>query len=150
MSENNPQGGTLASYLDNQSSSGSVPVSGGPLKILIVENEPSIAKLFEMKLASAGFLVSVASGGEEALVKTHSEKFNLIITDLIMPQGDGFTLIQKFREEDKVTPIIISSNLGQTEDITRAMNLGANAYFIKSETPLHVLLDLVTKALQKK
>lgn len=102
-------------------------------KILIVDDSPTIRKFLNITLKIKGYEILSAADGMEALELLPNENVNLIITDLNMPNIDGFNLIAKLRENDlyKHIPIIVMSNLSDNEDITRALKLGANSYLLK-------------------
>lgn len=76
------------------------------VKILLVEDDKDLNRTVEIYLKSSGFEVSVCFDGMEALNKLKSAKFDLILTDIMMPILDGFTLAENIRKTDKQTPII--------------------------------------------
>lgn len=78
-------------------------------KILVVEDDKELNKTIEIYLRSEGFDVSVCYDGEEALASLNNEKFDLVLTDIMMPNLDGFSLAQKIRVTDKITPLIFMS-----------------------------------------
>lgn len=119
-------------------------------KILIVEDERPMAHALLLKLSSAGFDPSIASHGEEALSMLSKKIFGLILLDLIMPRKDGFAVLAELKKMENKTPIIVLTNLGQEEDASRVMRLGASDYVIKSETPIVDVVACVQKFLGKK
>ena len=120
-----------------------------PKKILIVEDEKPLAKALELKLTHAGFIISVCLNGEEALSLIAENQYDLILLDLIMPKVNGFSVLQKIKEQNINTPVIVSSNLSQAEDINKAKDLGALQYFVKSNTSLAQIISYITDALNK-
>ena len=78
------------------------------------------------------------------------EKFDLILLDLIMPVMDGFELLEKMKERGLKTPVIVLTNLGQTEDAKKAKELGAVDYFIKSNTAIADVVKHIDKVLGTK
>jgi two-component system chemotaxis response regulator CheY len=102
-------------------------------KILVVDDSPTIRKFISIALKIKGYEILSAEDGMIALELLPNENIDLIITDLNMPNLDGFSLIQKIRTNENFinTPIIVMSNLSDSEDIERAMQLGANSYLIK-------------------
>lgn len=118
-----------------------------PQKILIAEDERSIAKALQIKLSLSGFEVEIAVNGEEALKLLKETKFDLLLLDIMMPKMDGFSVMEEMKKNKIKTPIIILSNLSQEEDAERAKKLGAVDFFIKSNTPLADILGKVNKFL---
>lgn len=101
--------------------------------ILVAEDSNSIRKFITISLKILGYKIITAEDGMEALEKIPNEKIDLLITDLNMPNIDGFTLIKNVRSQSdyKELPIIILSSLSKEEDITKGLAAGANSYLIK-------------------
>ncbi|MBT4277757.1 response regulator [Candidatus Falkowbacteria bacterium] len=116
-------------------------------KILIGEDEKPMARALELKLKSLGFEAKIAFNGEEVLQALQKEKFNLVLLDLMMPKVDGFSVLAKMQENKDKTPVIVASNLSQSEDLQKAKKLGAVDYFVKSDTPIAEVVVRVKKAL---
>lgn len=114
-------------------------------KILIVEDEKPLARVMSLKLNSAGFATTTVFSGEEALAIISKEVFDLIILDLVIPKVDGFSVLAHLNTSGIKTPVIVASNLSQSEDIEKAKNLGAVDYFVKSDI---TLVDIVSKVKQ--
>lgn len=114
-------------------------------KILVVEDEHPLAHALELKFSHEGYDVTIAVDGVEGLKVANTTKFDMILLDLIMPQMDGFTFMEKLK---KKVPIIILSNLGQEEDKERAAELGAVDYFVKSNTPIVEIIKKVKATLK--
>ncbi len=112
-------------------------------KILIVEDEKPMAHALELKLTHEGFDAHQAGNGEEALEILSKEKYDLILSDLIMPKMDGFSLLEELKKKGVKTPVIILSNLSQEEDEKRASSLGAKGFYIKSDTPISTIVEHV-------
>lgn len=104
--------------------------------ILAVDDSASVRKLISLSLKLQGFRVLTSSDGMEALEVLPSEKVDLLITDLNMPNIDGFELIRVVRNTPEYNdlPIIILSSMASNEDITKGIDLGANSYLVK---PFH-------------
>ena len=103
-------------------------------RILIVEDEISIAELERDYLELSGFEVEVASDGEEGLQKAINEEFDLIILDLMLPKVDGFEICRQVREEKNI-PIIMVSAKKEDVDKIRGLGLGADDYMTKPFSP---------------
>ena len=115
-------------------------------RILIAEDEKPMANALSLKLRSVGFETSLAYDGESALAALKEGQFDLILLDLVMPKKDGFFVLTELKKLKITTPVIVSSNLSQEEDIKRARELGARDYFIKSDTTLAQIVDKVKLA----
>ena len=112
-------------------------------KILIAEDEKPMANALGLKLSSAGFETTLVYYGEAAISAVQASPFDLIILDLVMPKKDGFFVLPELKKLKIATPVIVSSNLSQEEDIKRARELGARDYFIKSDTTLAEIVEKV-------
>lgn len=101
--------------------------------IMVADDSPTIRKLISFALTVEGYEVISVNDGMGALEALPKENIDLIITDLNMPNVDGFELIKAVRSNDdlKSTPIIVLSNLSETADIERALEFGADSYLIK-------------------
>ena len=118
-------------------------------KILIIEDEKPLSHALQLKLSHEGYQTVVATDGEEGLAQVKSEKFDIILMDIIMPKMDGFTLLQKIKDEgiNTASEVIVLSNLGQDEDITRAREIGIRDYLVKSNTPISQIVETVNTIL---
>jgi len=105
-------------------------------KILIVDDEKTVTEALQMKLAPEGYDVVLAPDGREALTLMEKESFDLVLLDIIMPNMDGFDVLAEMKEKKIMTPVIVLSNLGQDEDISRAKALGAVDFLVKVQVPL--------------
>jgi DNA-binding response OmpR family regulator len=117
-------------------------------KLLVVEDEKPMARALKLKLESNGFIVSVAGDGNEAMDFISKGGFDLIILDLVIPGMDGFAILGELKRRNNTVPVIAASNLGQLEDINRAKELGALHYFVKSNTSLANIVQLVKEVLK--
>lgn len=121
-------------------------MDNGRFSILIAEDEVPLARAMEMVLQQAGFDITVVSNGNDVLAKLEGpHTFDLIVLDILMPQKNGLQVLEELVRNGVTTPVIIASNLSREDEITEAKRLGAAEYFIKSETSLHTLVDLVNK-----
>lgn len=114
-------------------------------KILIAEDEKSISKVLGLKLEKSGFEVTIVDDGEKALAEIAKTRFDLILLDLLMPRVDGWTVLQKLQGSN--LKIIVTSNLGQDEDIRKARALGAVDFLLKSNTPLLTIVQKINSIL---
>ena len=116
-------------------------------KILVAEDERPMSRALELKLKASGFDVVSAYNGKEALEKINSEKFDLVLLDLIMPELDGFGVLEALKGKTDRPIVIVSTNLGQESDEKRARDLGANGYFVKADTSILDVIKKVQEAL---
>ncbi len=121
-------------------------------RVLIVEDDRFLRKAAEAMLRKHGYVVRVASDGEEGLNAARAEPPDVVLLDLIMPKLHGFQVLEGLKADPTTAgvPVIVLSNLGQDADIERAMSAGAAAYFIKSNTSLASLLTKVEDVLHRK
>ncbi|MFA5771092.1 MAG: response regulator [Patescibacteria group bacterium] len=112
-------------------------------KILIAEDELPISRALANKLTKEGYEITVAGNGEEAIKAMTANKFDLAIIDLMMPIKDGWAVLE-FAKKNKIkTPIVVASNLGQTEDEKSVRELGAVNFFVKANTPISKIVDYI-------
>jgi two-component system chemotaxis response regulator CheY len=112
--------------------------------ILVADDSPSIRKFISFALLAKGYEIIPVSDGMQALEIMPNQNINLVITDLNMPNIDGFELIKTIRENEIYSdiPIIILSSLGSNDDIKRGMGCGANSYLIKPFDPNRILYEV--------
>lgn len=114
-------------------------------KILVAEDDKFLASAYQVKLSKAGFDVTVVSDGNEVLAYLKKHTPDIILLDLVMPVKDGYTRLEEIKQAPSFSaiPVIIASNLGQTEDIAKGMKLGAVDYIVKSDTSLDELIKKI-------
>lgn len=103
------------------------------LRILLVDDEPTIVKMVGKRLEVEGFDVRVAMDGQEALQKTHTEQPDLIILDLMLPKVDGYEVCARLKRDPQYRqiPIMLFTARTQEHDRQRGMGCGADAYLCK-------------------
>ena len=117
-----------------------------PVKILIVEDSVTQAMQLQHILEGNGYSAVIAVDGREALRSIGASRPSIVISDIVMPEMDGFELVQHIiqRQKEKRSSIIILSNLGQKEDVEKGLALGADGYIVKaSATPSEVVEKVV-------
>jgi DNA-binding response OmpR family regulator len=119
-------------------------------KVLIIEDDSFLQGLEVSKLKKDSYEVIVASTGEEGMDKINEEGIDLILLDLILPKFDGFEILRKVRETEKLkkVPVIVFSNLSEEKDIKKAENLGATDFMVKSNFTLDELVEHINKILK--
>ena len=100
-------------------------------KILVVEDDKNLRKLIVTCLEKASYTVFETRNGEEALDLMDKEYVDLIVTDIMMPEMDGYELIKSLREANYNTPILIITAKEDIEDKRQGFNLGADDYMVK-------------------
>lgn len=128
------------------------PGAAASLRILLVEDDRFLRKAAEVTLKRQGFDVLTAQDGEAGLQAARDTLPDLVLLDLIMPKMQGFQVLE-YLKDDRTTaaiPVIVMSNLGQDSDVKRAMDAGAAAYVVKSNTALQSLVDTVRDVLARK
>lgn len=120
-------------------------------KVLIVEDDEHISKVYQIQLAKEGLAINLAQDGEEAVRLINSEKPDLVILDLMLPKKDGFWVLEEIRKDSKNSkiPILVISNLGQKTDEKRAMDLGASEYLVKIDYPIQEIITKIKSYLKK-
>lgn len=115
--------------------------------ILIAEDEEDLLEMYSMALSSKGFEVLKAINGIQALewLEKKYDQIDLILLDIVMPGMDGFETLEKIKKDErfKKIPVVVSTNLDNSEDKAQAMDLGARDYFVKSQ---HTPSELVAEA----
>lgn len=120
--------------------------------VLIVEDEDFLVRALKDNLVSEGYSVSVAMDGEAVFEELKNKKPSLILLDLLLPKKNGFDVLKDIRSnpEWQLIPVVILSNLGEDSEIKRALELGANDYFVKSQHPIQEVIEKVREYLQGK
>ncbi len=133
------------------------PAAGGDAtskgKILIVEDDKFLREMLVKKLFEAGFDVEPAIDSPSAFENLAKRKPDVILLDLMLPGGeDGFTILGKLRaaEETKETPVIILSNLGQQDDVKKALDLGATDFMVKANFTIDEIAGKLNELIGKK
>jgi diguanylate cyclase (GGDEF)-like protein len=112
-----------------------------PETILVVDDDPDIARFVEVNLRSAGYDVAVAADGEEALEKAGELRPDLVLLDVMMPRIDGFEVAQRLRKNPQTanTSIIMLTAKALSADKVTGLQSGADDYIIKPFDPIELL-----------
>ena len=118
-------------------------------KVLFIEDEPSLQKSLTMALKAKGLEVFSAFDGEAGFNMIREVEPDIILLDLILPKMDGFQILEKLKSQDdtKHIPIIILTNLENTEDVQKVIDLGATNYLVKANYDVHEISDKVKEVL---
>lgn len=103
-------------------------------KILIIEDDPLITKIYTTRLKADGYEVFSADNGEDGIKLAEKELPQIIILDIMMPKIDGFGVLQRLRSLPQIqpVPILIYSNLAQESEMDRAKRTGATEFIVKA------------------
>lgn len=114
-------------------------------KILIIEDEKSLAEALRDKITSNGYQVIIANDGEEGLRAAKSEDPDLILLDIILPKKDGMTVLEELRGTDwgSGIPVIILTNLLDGDKVISALKAGVRDYLIKSDWKINDVVKLI-------
>ena len=120
-------------------------------KILVVEDEPSLQKAMVDMLKISGYETVGALDGESGLGLARSEKPDLILLDIILPQMNGFDVLRALKadESTKSIPVIVLTNLEGSLDVEQALTLGATTYLVKTNYELEDIVKRVRDTLAK-
>ena len=122
------------------------------VRILFVDDDSFLRRVYETELSEQNFEVILAVDGQDGLDKARSVDPNLIILDMIMPKKNGFEVLTELQSDPKTShiPVIILSNLGQAADKQKGMDLGAADYLVKDSTTLGVITEKIDHILHSK
>ncbi len=141
----------VADLLKSATKDGSTVIAGAaaaPEKsrsVLVVEDSITARTLLKNILESAGYLVQTAVDGLDGITVLKSREFNIVVSDVEMPRMNGFDLTAKIRSDKKLAemPVILVTALESREDRERGIDVGANAYIVKSSFDQSNLLEVI-------
>ncbi|MEE8131889.1 MAG: response regulator [Candidatus Paceibacterota bacterium] len=116
-------------------------------KILLIEDDIFLSSLLKNRFQKEGIEIIHAKDGEEAIETLSKTKPDLILLDIMLPKKSGFEVMEEIRSDPQLqiqdVPIVIISNLGQPEDISKGEQLGAADYLIKAKISIDDLIKKV-------
>lgn len=116
-------------------------------KILIVDDEEILRRIYSDRLTFEGFDVETAGDGEEAVTKMQAAPPNLILLDILMPKLNGLQVLEQMNTNPvlKAIPVIVLSNVANDENIKKALSLGAKDYLLKTNfSPNEIISKIKT------
>ena len=118
-------------------------------KILIVEDDPLMSRMYQKIFTFEKYEVEMAQDGEEGLAKAVSANPTLIMLDVMMPKMNGLQVLEKLKTDDrtKAIPVVMLTNLAGQQDAETALSKGAVKYLIKSEHEPKQVTDIVKEIL---
>lgn len=118
-------------------------------KLLIIDDEENIRKMLKQSLETDGYRIDLALNGEEGFEKVKEANYDLILLDLNLPGMDGIEVLEKLRENDISTPVLIVTGYGSVDSAVKVMKLGAIDYLQKPFNPKDIK-EQVRQILQRK
>lgn len=106
--------------------------------LLVVDDDPAIRRILELRLSQEGFTVETAENGRQALDIFEAVSPDLVVLDVMMPLLDGYSTCEQIRLSSDV-PIIMLTALGDPEERVRGLNLGADDYLLKPFSPKELI-----------
>src|SRR5580704_5302621 len=103
----------------------------GPMKLLVVEDEPRMLALLRQGLAEEGHTVSCATDGSAGLEMANDDRFDVVILDVMMPNLNGFEMTRQMRTAKNFTPVLMLTAKDSIPDIVDGLDLGADDYMTK-------------------
>lgn len=105
-----------------------------PVKVLIIEDDNFISKMYDKKLNLEHFVVETAGNGVEGLTLAERMQPDVILLDVMLPKMDGWEVLERLKQNPitKDIPVILLTNLGSPEDVQHGLSLGASEYMIKA------------------
>lgn len=101
------------------------------IHILLVEDEQTLAMIIKDTLEEQEFIITTACDGEEGLRSFLAHKPDVVVADVMMPRMDGFEMVRRIRQADKVTPVLFLTARSSINDVVEGFELGANDYLKK-------------------
>ena len=120
-------------------------------RILLVEDEDFLRRIFKLRLAAEGYDVTDVDSGEAAWEALRQSVPHLIILDLYLPRMSGFEFLQRLKAQPALShvTVLILSGLGQEADVRKGLELGAREYVIKTKLKPSEFLEKVSKLLKE-
>jgi CheY-like chemotaxis protein len=114
-------------------------------KVLLVEDDDMMLRMYKKVFTFGGFEVIVAENGEDGLARAKETKPDLIILDVMMPKMNGLELLDKLKDDPKLKqiPTVMLTNLGMDHEIKKALDRGALLYLIKNEHDPKKVFEMV-------
>jgi DNA-binding response OmpR family regulator len=119
--------------------------NGGMKKqVLIVEDDQHLAKVYQTALQENELIVQICHNGEEAIEWLKENTVDLVLLDLILPKKDGFNVLKAVKEGPQTkVPVLVVSNIDNELEKQRALELGADAYFLKVDKSIEDLRTII-------
>src|SRR3989344_5073687 len=121
-------------------------------RILIIEDDPTLGDILREKFSSAGYAVDIVTDGAIGLENMRKKKPDLVILDIMLPTLNGYEVLEARKKDPDISsiPVIIVSNSGQPVEISRAIALNAQDYFVKEQFNPDEILEKARAQLSKR
>lgn len=121
------------------------------MKVLIIDDEKGILKMYEEYLKTAKIEVISASDGQTGINMARSQKPDVILLDIIMPKYNGLDVLKEMKKDPEIkdTPVFLLTNLPEECSGDKAKELGAAGYLVKAEYEPKMVIDVLNNALKK-
>jgi DNA-binding response OmpR family regulator len=126
-------------------------ISSGARKILIVEDDNLIADMYASKFRRAGYEIDLAKDGQEAITKVKNNKPDLVVSDVVLPNKDGFEILRAIKNDPELKSIkvIMLTNLGEPENIKKGLESRADANLIKAHSTPSQIVEKIEEILNE-
>jgi two-component system sensor histidine kinase/response regulator len=127
-------------------------VPSNPIRILYIEDDPGLARLVQKRLQRAGYVVDIASDGEQGVAKYEADSYDLMFVDQNLPVYDGLEVIRILSSKGTLPPTIMITGSGDERVAVEAMKLGAGDYIVKDTGAgyLEILPSAIEKILRQR
>ncbi len=119
--------------------------------ILIIEDDQDLVEIYQRALQNDGFNTSATRNGSQGLLLAQSENIDLVMLDVILPEMDGFEVLEKLKNDPGTAkvPVIMITNLGSNNDIKTGRRNGADDYLVKANFTPKQIVERVKQILAK-
>src|SRR5262245_1607891 len=117
--------------MSHSTSTTSAPIETDPLRLLIIDDDAAHAEVVAESLERVGYQCVIATSGTEGAGRIEAEDFDLILTDLRMPDMDGMAILRKARQEQPEAKVVVITGYAEVETAVKAMHEGAADYLKK-------------------
>lgn len=135
--------------MESPPSSTTPPATATGRAILCIEDEHFISELYDRALTKAGYRVETIADGPQALTAAQTNRYDIILLDLMIPNLSGIEILRTLRNPARVPPIrskiIVITNLEQRDDVRADIEHQADGYIVKAEITPHELVDFIEK-----
>jgi two-component system OmpR family response regulator len=101
------------------------------MRVLVVEDDPRMAELLRRGLQEEGYAVDVAGSGEEGVWLGTENEYDAVVLDVMLPDGDGFEVCRRLRQEDRWAPVVMLTARDAVQDRVAGLDAGADDYLTK-------------------